>query len=130
LGDPRRRTDMPSVVKKPAFSEITLQNGEKFKVVETFSTVLRHQKEALVSDEEPVISLMGPEGTRIAVDPVEIISVTELKRPTRNYGKSRRNGGKKIAKPEAGEKTPAAKRLAQRRQKTAAARKTRRKVTA
>lgn len=121
---------MPSVVKKPAFSEITLQNGEKFKVVETFSTVLRHQKEALVSDEEPVISLMGPEGTRIAVDPVEIISVTELKRPTRNYGKSRRNGGKKIAKPEAGEKTPAAKRLAQRRQKTAAARKTRRKVTA
>lgn len=119
---------MPSVAKKPPFSEITLKNGEKYKVVETFSTVLRHQKLALEDESaEPVISLMGPEGTRVAVDPIEIVSVTELKRPTRNYGKGRKNG--KVEKPKAKPKTAAAKRLAQRRkpaeQKTAARRRAR-----
>lgn len=121
---------MPTVVRKPAFAEITLQNGEKFQVVETFATVLRHQKDALVKEDEPLIDLMGPDGKRVAVDPVEIISVSELQRPTRNFG--RRDGGTKRAKPKAAAKKKTGTRLAQRREtkKTTTKRTRRRRVAA
>lgn len=69
-------------VTKEAFAEIVLKDGQRFEVTETFATVLRHQREVMKKD-EPLMEFMGPTGTRVAVDPIEVVSVYEIQRPTR-----------------------------------------------